>query len=428
MSTFDIETFRNAAPYIYAHRDETFVISIDCQQLTDNQLGRLVQDLALIHTLGTKLVIVHGAGLAGNRSQGSPEDLIIDQAGLIALQQRIGQERALLESLFSTGLINTPMAGMKINMVSGNFVRAKPRGVINGVDTQNLGEVRRIDAHIINAHLNLRQVVLLSPLGYSATGECFYVDGAEIAAVTSATLRSDKLIFLTKQLSLRDSHGRTINHLSLARAQKLLHSRKTLSATVRKLIHLAIDACLNRVARVHLVNRNKTDALLTELYTHGGAGVMISTDDQNDIRPANIEDAGGILELIKPLEEKGILVPRTKEQIELDIHAYYIVEHDGLIICCGALNLFSPQNTAEVACLAVHTSYQHSGYGSRMLQHLEKKARELGINQLFVLTTQTLHWFREHGFKKCEIRQLPVARRKTYNYQRNSKVLMKTIG
>ncbi len=422
METFDIETFRSAAPYIYAHQGNVFVITIPSSVVEDDQFSALIQDLALMQTLGIKLVLVYGTGLLPRNNTKKP---VIDNKKLLKVQHKIGELQSRIESLFSTGLINTPMAGMKLTTVSGNFVHAKPTGVVNGIDLQFHGEVRRVDTQAIQHQLEHNNIVLLSSLGYSPSGECFYLDEYDVATTVAASIPSEKLIFLINEKTLQNSRKQRIKFLTLNSAQDLLVRRKSLSKTLRQHIEFAINACLNRVQRVHLLSTDVPGALLQELYSHDGAGTLITAEHYNDIRPASIEDVGGIISLINPLEEQQILVHRTREQIELEIHNYDVIERDGFVIACGALHPLKPKNIGEIACLAVHPDFQKEGHGNRLLKHLEKKAWSLSLNSVFVLTTKALHWFRERGYRKSSIQELPVSKQKTFNYQRNSRVYVK---
>ena len=422
METFDIETFRSAAPYIYAHQGNVFVITIPSSVVENDQFSALIQDLALMQTLGIKLVLVYGTGLLPRNKTKKP---IIDTKKLLKVQHKIGELQSRIESLFSTGLINTPMAGMKLTTVSGNFVHAKPTGVMNGIDLQFHGEVRRVDTQAIQHQLEHNNIVLLSSLGYSPSGECFYLDEYDVATTVAASIPSEKLIFLINEKTLQNSRKQRIKFLTLNSAQNLLVRRKSLSKTLRQHIELAINACLNRVQRVHLLSTDVPGALLQELYSHDGAGTLITAEHYNDIRQASIEDVGGILSLINPLEEQQILVHRTREQIELEIHNFDVIERDGFVIACGALHPLKQKNIGEIACIAVHPDFQKEGHGNRILKHLELKAWSLNLNSVFVLTTKALHWFRENGYRKSTTQELPINKQKTYNYQRNSRVYIK---
>ena len=423
MESFDIDTFRSAAPYIYAHQGHVFVITIPINVVESDQLEELVQDLALMQTLGIKLVLVLGTGLFTSKTR---KRIVIDEKKLRKLQHKMGEIQARLESLFSTGLVNTPMAGMKMTTVSGNFVLAKPIGVVDGVDLLFHGEVRRIETIAIKHQLEHGNIVLLSSIGYSPSGECFYLDEHDVATTAAASLPSEKLIFLMNEKTLQNSRKQRVKYLTLKKAKQLLARRKTLSKTMRNYIELAINACLNRVQRVHLLCSDVPGVLLQELFSHDGAGTLITNEDYDDIRPAKIDDVGGIISLTRPLEEQGVLVPRTHEQIELEIHNYGVIERDGFVIACGALHPIKQKSIGEIACVAVHPDFQKEGHGGRLLKYLEQKAWSSGLQKVFVLTTRSLHWFREKGYKKANFQTLPVTRQKTFNYQRNSRVLLKS--
>ena len=423
MEQFNLATFRNAAPYIYAHQGHVFVITLP-DEFTDNErFSEIVQDLALIHTLGIKLIIVYGPDIPKNKRG---KHKVIDDQYLTKLQHIIGEQRAHIESLFSTGLINTPMAGMKMTVVSGNFVHAKPVGVVDGIDQQYYGAVRRINTPGISEQLYQGNIVLLPALGYSPSGECFYVDTHDVATTIAASLPADKLIFIMNENTLVDSRKHRVKFLTLKKAQDLLKRRKSLNSRVREYLELAINACLNRVERVHLLSINVEGVLLHELFSHDGAGTLVSAAQYDDIHPASIEHVGGIISLIKPLEEQGVLVPRTRDQIELDIHHYDVIERDGFVIGCAALYATPNEHVGEIACFAIHKDFQKEGHGSRLIKHLEQKAWSQGLSKLFVLTTQAIHWFREHGYQKSSLQDLPISKRNTYNYQRNARVYFKT--
>ncbi|MEM8845043.1 MAG: amino-acid N-acetyltransferase [Pseudomonadota bacterium] len=422
MESFDIDTFRSAAPYIYAHQGHVFVITIPISIIESDQLEELVQDLALMQTLGIKLVLVLGTGLFSYKSR---KRAVIDEKKLRKLQHKLGEIQVRIESLFSTGLVNTPMAGMKMTTVTGNFVLAKPIGVVNGVDLLFHGEVRRIETTAIKQQLEYGNIVLLSSIGYSPSGECFYLDEYDVATTAAASLPSEKLIFLMTEKTLQNSRRQRVKYLTLKKAKQLLARRKKLTSSMQNYIELAINACLNRVQRVHLLDSKSPGVLLQELFSHDGAGTLITNEDYDDIRPARIDDVGGIISLTNPLERQGVLVPRTHEQIELEIHNYGVIERDGFVIACGALHPINQSSLGEVACLAVHPDFQKEGHGSRLLKYLEQKAWSAGLDKVFVLTTRSFHWFREQGYKKSNIKELPFSRQKTFNYQRNSRVYIK---
>jgi amino-acid N-acetyltransferase len=434
--SFDIQGFRNAAPYINAHRDRIFVIAFGGEAVADKGFPNLIHDVALLHSLGIKQVIVHGArpqAHARLKAQGLKthyhEGLrVTDADALLAVKEAVGCVRVEIEALLSMGLVNTPMSGMRLRVTSGNFVTARPLGVRDGVDYAHTGEVRKIDTDGLRAQLAHGNIVLLSPLGFSPTGEAFNLRTNDVATITAASLPADKLIFLTEDPDLRDTQQRSTRQMNLAQAQALLTERSPLSAEARRDVESAVNACLNNVRRVHLLSRHVDGALLRELFTRDGVGTLITAESYEGLREAVIDDVGGILELIAPLEERGVLVRRSREQLELEIGRFHVIERDGMIIGCASLYPFIEESLGEIACLAVHADYVKEGRGEMLLSCLEHAASTFGLQRLFVLTTQTAHWFLERGFSEGEVETLPIKRRELYNYQRNSKIFFKNVN
>ena len=430
-----VEGFRQSAPYIHAHRDGTFVLAFGGDAVADSRFADLVHDIALLHSLGIRLVLVHGARPqieARLRSRRVRLEYanglrVTDDAALECVKEAAGTVRVEIEALLSMGLANTPMAGARIGASSGNFVTARPLGVRDGIDYCHTGEVRRVDVAAIRQHLDDRRVVLLSPLGYSPTGEVFNLSAEEIAVAVASELQADKLILLTEEADLRDGRRQLISQLSLPDATKLLRSRRKLPEdTVRHLQH-AMQACRKGVRRVHIVSRRQDGALLLELFTRDGNGTLITAEIYEGLREAVIDDVGGILGLIKPLEGEGILVRRSRERLEMEIDHFLVIERDGTIIACAALYPGAKGQLAELACLAVHPDYCNAGRGEALLAAIEERAAGLSMQKLFVLTTRTAHWFRERGFVPGDLKQLPGKKKSLYNYQRNSKVYLKTL-
>ena len=433
---FDINGFRNAAPYINAHRDQTFVIVFGGEAIDSPSFPNLVHDIALLYSLGVKLVLVHGARpQIETRLRRIDSNMryhdglrVTDERALAAVKEAVGCVRIEIEALLSMGLINTPMSGMKLRVCSGNFVIARPLGVRDGIDYQHTGEVRKIDVEAINDQLAQGNIVLLSPLGYSPTGEAFNLSASDVATAAAISLPARKLIYLIEKAGPRDRRDRPIRQLTVRQSQTLLSNNdKGLESEARQCLTSAVTVCLNGVDRAHLIERRIDGALFKEIYTRDGIGVLITAQSYEDLREANIDDAGGILELIAPLEQSGILIRRSREQLELEIKHFGVIERDGMIIACAALYPFEKEGVGELACLVVHSDYRNSTRGASLLNQMEDRARAMGLKQLFVLTTQTAHWFREQGFVKGDIDKLPVKRRKLYNYQRKSKIFFKAL-
>jgi amino-acid N-acetyltransferase len=340
------------------------------------------------------------------------------------VKQANGRLRMEIEALLSMGLPSSPMANADIRVAGGNFVTARPRGVIDGVDMLYTGEVRRIHADALRARLDAGELALLSPLGYSPTGEIFNLTMEDLAAAAAAALSADKLIFLTDEPGIRDADGQLLRELTVSAAESLV---ARVGQTAAPHLPAALRACRGGVRRAHLLSRHVDGALLLELFTHEGVGTMVAQDALERLRQARIEDVGGILRLIEPLEADGTLVKRSRELLELEIDRFWVLEHDDVIVGCMALYPFTPEGCAELACLAVHADYRNAGAGDLLLRQAEALARQARIERVFVLTTRAAHWFAERGFRESAVDALPRERKRLYNYQRRSKVFVKAL-
>ncbi|HFD92447.1 MAG TPA: amino-acid N-acetyltransferase [Gammaproteobacteria bacterium] len=432
-----VSWFRNSSPYINAFRSKTFVISFSGELLQGKGLASLIQDIALLNSLGIRLILVYGLrpqidqrlmdqGIEPRYHQGIR---ITDDVAQSCIREISGAARITIESLLSMGLANTPMSGADIKVISGNFITARPLGIIDGVDFQHTGQVRRIDRKSVEQCLANDAVVMLPPLGFSPSGEFFNLSAHDVATSAAIALGADKLILLVGPEGLRRGQRQLPRELTLAEAEALVSRTPGPETPLGILtpLHQASRACRQGVTRAHILDENIDGALLLELFTRDGSGVMISTDRYEDIRHATIDDVGGILKLITPLEERKVLVRRSREELEISIDHFVVAERDGMIIACGSLYPFPEENVGEISCLAVHDDYQGMGYGNELLTYMESRAKKAGLKSLFVLTTQAPHWFRERGFNETSLDALPLERRQLYNYQRNSLILIKGL-
>jgi amino-acid N-acetyltransferase len=430
-----VRSFRNAAGYINAFRRRTFVIAFGGEMLTDKQFAPLVHDIALLNSLGIKLVLVHGArpqieSRLKDRNLASQYDhdlRITDDNALVIVKEASSSVRADIEALLSIGLTNSPVSGSRISVVSGNFVIAQPYGVRDGIDYMHTGEVRKIESKGIHQALENNSIVLLSPIGYSSTGEIFNLSVEDVATAAAIELKADKLIYLVDAKGITNKNKSLIRELTLDDAKDVFNTNKKLTAPIQRCLASAIKACQNNIQRTHILDRHIEGALLLELFTRDGCGTLITSESFEDIRPAVIDDIAGLIELITPLEKEDILVRRSREKLEMEINHFTVVERDGMIIACAALYPYLEDNVAELACLAVHPDYQGHNRGDQLLKYIERKTKNLGIKQIFVLTTRTAHWFIERGYVASDIKKLPVQRKSLYNYQRQSKMFAKTI-
>jgi amino-acid N-acetyltransferase len=430
-----VEWFRSAAPYIHAFRGRTFVIACGGEVIADGRFVALSHDLNLLAALGVRIVLAFGTRAQidallkerKHRTRYREGVRVTDAVALKCVKEAVGSVRAEIEASLSTGLPSSPMAGADIRVASGNFVTAKPLGVLDGIDMLHTGEVRKIDAESIRAALDTGAIVLLPPLGYSPTGEMFNVTVENVAARAAIALKADKLLFLVDTLGVERAGGGLIRELPVAEGERLLRREGKVPEDIGLFLPHALEACRGGVDRVHLVSRHLDGALLLELFTREGVGTMIVRQSLDHLRQATIDDVGGVLALIAPLEADGSLVKRGRELLEMEIDRFQVVEHDGMIVGCAALYPYPRAKAGELACLAVHADYRDAGHGASLLEVIEARARAAGITRLFVLTTRAAHWFIEHGFTEAGVGALPAAKQAMYNWQRRSKILFKPL-
>ena len=426
--------FRNSAPYINAHRGKTFVLMFGGEAARHPNFANIVHDIALLNSLGVRLILIHGSRpqiearlqAAGHDSSFHEGIRVTDAGALEHVKDAAGSLRAQIEALLSMGLPNSPMQGSSIRVCGGNFVTAKPIGVVDGVDFLHTGRVRNIDAAGIRQNLDAGSIVLLSPLGYSPTGEIFNLSLEDIAVHTATAVAADKLILFGVARGFLTGNGELVRQCDLTQA--LEYTRAPGDPEQLRLLRTARQGCTAGIARCQIISYTENSALLEELFTHDGSGTLVGSDDYEQARLASIDDVGGILELIEPLEADGVLVKRSRELLETEIGHFRILERDGRIIACAALYPYAEFGYGEIACIVTHPDYRRSQRGERLLAELEADAARLGLVEVFVLTTQTAHWFLEQGFEETERTRLPERKQSLYNLQRSSKVFFKSLS
>ena len=427
-----IRWFRQTAPYLHAFRGRTFVIAFGGEMVAERaRFAHFIQDVNLLAALGIRLVLVHGARpqieaelkAKRIRSRYARGLRVTDAQALVAVKHAAGVLRVEIEALLSQGLPNSPMAGASIRVASGNYIAARPIGVVDGVDFQYTGLVRKVDALAIARRLEAGEVVLVPHVGYSPTGEVFNLSWEDVAENVAVALRADKLLLFVDRPPA-DRKGGVLGELTARQAEALLKGQDLGTHTARAVRH-ALRALAAGVGRAHLISRRTLGATPLELFTHSGVGTMITADPVQRLRDAKLDDVGGILALIEPLEADGTLVKRGRERLEREIGNFLVIEHDGVIAGCAALYPFAGDKAAELACLAVAPEARDAGHGERLLRASEERARAMKIRRLFALTTRAEHWFLAQGFKPAEPAALPGERRALYNWKRGSKVFLK---
>lgn len=434
-----VQGFRHSVPYINTHRGKTFVIMLGGEAIEHENFSSIVSDIGLLHSLGIRLVVVYGARpqIDANLAAHNHEPLyhkhirVTDAKTLELVKQAAGLLQLDITARLSMSLNNTPLQGAHINVVSGNFIIAQPLGVDDGVDYCHSGRIRRIDEDAIHRQLDSGAIVLLGPVAVSVTGESFNLTSEEIATQLAIKLKAEKMIGFCSSQGVYNKDGQIVSEMFPNEAQSRVESLEEEgdyhSGTVR-FLRGAMKACRSGVRRSHLISYLEDGALLQELFSRDGIGTQIVMESAEQIRRATINDIGGILELIRPLEQQGILVRRSREQLEMEIDKFTVIQRDNLTIACAALYPFQEEKIGEMACVAVHPDYRSSSRGEVLLERIAAQAKQMGLSKLFVLTTRSIHWFQERGFTPVDIDSLPESKKEMYNYQRRSKVLMADLG
>ncbi|HRL34280.1 amino-acid N-acetyltransferase [Uruburuella suis] len=435
LSEFFVRDFREAAPYINYLRGKTLVIGIAGSLLEGATLRTLAADLNLLASLGVRLVVVHGsrsqisalAEARGHTPQYHNGRRITDETTLTHAKQACGMLRCDIEAALSIGMTTATQRSRALAIAAGNFVSARPLGVIDGIDMGYTGRVRKIDTESIRQRLDSGALVLISPLGHSLSGKTFNLSMGDIAEAAAIALAAEKLIYVVEQEGILNEHGTLISNLSAQEARELLDNQRA-QPNQRRLLQSAVNAVEKQVQRTQILSGRQDGSLIRELFTRHGAGTSVARAAFMTIRQAQSSDISAITTLIRPLEDEGVLLRRSREYLENHIGEFSILEHDRQIYGCVALKTFEPSEAGELACLVVSPEAQDGGYGELLLEHLLANARARGIRRLFALSTHTGEWFIERGFQAAAVADLPEERQQEYHQsRRQSKVFVYSL-
>ena len=430
-----VHDFREAAPYIDYLRGKTLVIGVASNLVAGRPLAALATDLTLLASLGVRLVLIHGSRqqiselseASGHKPQYHNGRRITDNATLSLAKQACGLVRFNVEAALSVGVAHSPQRGKRLRIASGNFVSARPLGVSNGVDMIYTGRVRKVDTEAIHQRLDDGALVLISPLGHSLSGKTFNLSMADLAEAVAMALKAEKLLFIVEQDGILDESGAPISNLSAKEAQLRLE-QNTIQPAQRRLLKAAITAVENDVQRTHILSGLQDGSLIRELFTRNGIGTSIAQAPFMSIRQAHSSDIPDIISLIRPLEDEGVLLRRSREYLDNHIHEFFVLEHDRQVYGCVALKTFANSQAAELACLVVSKNAQDGGYGELLLEHVLNETHKRGLNTLFALSTQTSEWFLERGFQPVETSSLPPERLQEYHHSgRHSQIFARTL-
>src|SRR5574344_405711 len=459
------ERIRDVIRYIRRFKNATLIIYLDDELIDSPLFSSHIRDICLIHESGLKVIIVPGARKRinevlsaahikweyreGNRITGSDAMPLIKMAAFDVSNQ-----------------VMTDLAGEKKTAVIGNWVRARGKGVINGIDYGTSGEIDKLQDESIRTVLNNGFIPIFPCIGWSLAGKPYNISSIQLAEQIAVHLQADKLffmlpsaeiskenfsipesiglssegtvpamnlseldLFLKENEQLLISEGKVINSNNQLVNSGILtnkHSETSPEIVSREkiisLLYLAKDACISGVSRIHILNGSVDGTLPCEIFSDLGSGTMIYSNNYGGIREMMREDIPAVLTLMQPFVEKGILLPRTEQQLIEQYSDFIVYELDGAIRACSALHAYN-DNQMEIAAVAVDETCAHIGIGPKMISFLIEKAKKMNAKSIFILTTQTADWFEQLGFKPDDISSLPQKRKEIWSPDRGSKVL-----
>lgn len=432
------ERVRDVLRYISRFKNSIIVIHIDDSLVDSPYYSSHIRDIAYLHEVGLKVIIIPGAK--------NHIDSLLKNAGLSWEEKdgiRITSEKEMsiikMASFDMSNKIMTSLAEERLTAVIGNWVKARGKGVINGVDFQTAGEIDKINIQALNSVLEDGFIPIFPCIGWSSNGKPYNISSINLAAQVATELKAEKLFFLThgKEISNVDffipdnisiSPDGFVPAFNLEELDKFFELNKNLGIFspekkhILNLLQIARISCSLGVSRTHIVNGLFDGTLPCEIFSDLGSGTMIYKSNYGGIRSMQKEDIPAVLNLIRPFVEQGILLPRTEESLLQTYTDYIVYELDGGLKACAALHTYN-DNQAEIAAVAVDSVCSHMGIGPKLINYLLQKAKENDIHSVFILTTQTSDWFEKLGFKISTVDSLPQERKEKWTKERGSKVL-----
>lgn len=424
----NLSDLRGILQYVPRFRDKTFVIAVDGEIVASENLGNILTDIAVLRSLNIRIVLVHGARtqierLAGERGvalSNSDGTGITDDATLrVAIEASTKATHDLMQGLTTVDL----------RAAFANAIIAHPAGILGGVDQLNTGRVERVDARSLQLLLGEGIVPVVPPLGFDGEGKTFRVNSDAVAVEVAEALGAMKIIFLTSREGVRLG-GDLLRQISISEAEDILKKRRSaLDPVVVSKLDYAARACRAGVPRVHILDGNRNEAVLEEVFSHDGIGTMVHSNEYQQIRRIWKKDVRAVMALIRQSVHQDELIRRTRAEILARIEDYWALEIDRALVGCVALHADAENKIGEVACLYVHKSHAGQGYGRKLVAFVEGLARDKGLERVYALSTQAFAFFQQKaGFVEVGPEVLPPGRREKYAAsQRHSKVLLKEI-
>jgi amino-acid N-acetyltransferase len=419
---------RGILQYVTHFRDKIFVVAIDGEILGSENFANILLDIAVLRSLSIRVVLVHGAGLQIEQAA-QEQGIRPSNSDGIGLVDETTLELSINVALRLTNQIMEGLTQVDLRAAYANCIIAHPSGIVRGVDFQKSGKVERVDGKILELFLNEEIVPVIPPLGFDGEGRTFRVNSDLVALEVAEELHATKLIYLSAFDGLV-LDGQRIGHLVAPELEEVLKRQKDKlpKGLLSKLEHAAL-ACRYGVPRVHLLNGNVNEALLAEIFSNGGVGTMVYSNEYEQIRHLYKKDIREVMSLIQQSVRSEELVRRTRAEILADIDDYWVLEIDRHIVGCVAMYPYPEHKMAELACLYVSRSNENQGLGRKLISFVESLARERGFSKLVALSTQAFVYLQQKGgFAEAGPEILPPIRRAKYEASgRNSRILLKNL-
>ncbi len=428
------ERIRDVLRYVQRFSNKIIVIHIDDTIIDSPLFLSHINDISLLHEAGLRVVIVPGSRQRINE--------VLQKAHLAWNMHngfRITDESAIplikMAAFDTANKVMTSLAGERKTALIGNWVKARGKGIIRGVDYGTCGEIETIECKGIESVLQNGCIPIFPCIGWSHTGKPYNISSSALAAEIAINLKAEKLFFISTQTTIcsdnyknnadiqRDENGK-IYALTVEQAQEISKNDTNTGEEGRNLLELCANACAKTVVRSHIVDGNLDGVVLSEIFSDIGQGTMIYKTNYGGIRQMEQNDIPSVLSLMHPAIKQGTLLERNEQDL-LDTHNDYIVyEMDGGIKACAALHKYTDKKTitAEIAGIVVDENFSRIGIGPKLVSYLIENAKKNKVGSVFILTTQTADWFESLGFKPDSIDSLPEKRKITWDAKRGSKI------
>ncbi len=419
---------RGILQYVPQFRGRTFVIALDGAVVASRAFSDILLDLAVLRSLNIRVVLVHGAGIQ-IKELAEKRGIHLTNSDGTGPTDDASMEVSLDAVTRLSSDIMQKLAAVKIRAASANAVNAHPAGIRGGIDYGHTGELERVDSEAIDGFLDQDIMPLISPVGYHSVAGTLRLNSDEVAMETATAIEADKVIFMVK-----DSLSPLITKLGGRQASTedsiaVLKESSVDEDWFRSKLKHATTACENGVPRTHIISLEHEDALLAELFSNAGVGVMISNESYRKFRDSVPEDIDELMFIMRRAVDSEKLIRRTREDLQAILSDFVLLEIDGHVVGCVAVHYWESEKLAEMACLYVKRSHDGQGYGKMLLNEAVRKAEEMGAKRVFALSTQAIGFFEGAGFSRCDNPEvMPEERRlKWATNGRNAAVLVRDL-